>query len=85
MSGPIHPVHDGQDAKALEGEYFVDVAEKPIPPKDTWEELNFNQLLEVQLQLENKLLSFAKNPVISKSLLEALDQLQALIALRSSF
>ena len=69
-----------QDIHALEGEYFVDQAEKPIPPKDTWSELNFNQLLEVQQQLEDKLWAFSKNPLISKTLNEALTELRALIA-----
>ena len=69
-----------QDVKALEGEYFVDVAEKPIPAKDTWSELNFQQLLELQLQLEDKAWAFQKNPTISKTLNEALTELRALIA-----
>jgi len=69
-----------QDVKALEGEYFVDVAEKPIPPKDTWKELNFQQLLELQLQLEDKAWAFQKNPIISKTLNSALEELRALIA-----
>jgi len=73
----------GQDIKDLEGEYFVDEPVKPIPPKDTWDELNFQQLLDVQLELENKLWLFSKNPVIARTLNEALTQLRALIAQRS--
>ena len=69
-----------QDVKVLEGEYFVDVAENPIPSKNTWSELSFQQLLELQLQLEDKAWAFAKNPTISKTLNEALGELRALIA-----
>lgn len=83
MTGPVAPVPEGKDAHELEGEYFVDEAAKPIPTKDTWDELNFNQLLDVQMQLEDKLWAFAKNPLISQTLNVALAELRALIASRS--
>ena len=66
-----------------EGERFVDEAEKPIPPQNTWEELTTNQLIDVQLQLEDKLWSFSKNQVIAKTLQDGLTKLRALIASRS--
>lgn len=78
----VHNV-EVKDIHELEGEFFVDEAVKPIPSKDTWDELNFNELLDVQIELENKLWTFAKNPVISKTLNEALTHLRALIATRS--
>lgn len=81
MTTGSHGQVEGQD----EGEYFVDVAEKQIPNKDTWDELNFNQLLELQLQLENKLWAFSKSPAISQALNEALGDLRALIASRATF
>lgn len=65
--------------KSSAGEYFVDVTEKAIPSRDTWGELNFNQLLELRMLLEDKLWVFSKNPVISKTLNEALLELRALI------
>jgi hypothetical protein len=67
-----------------EGEFFVDEAAKPIPNKSQWEELTTNQLIDVQLQLEDKLWSFARNPVIAKTIQEGLTELRALIASRSS-
>ena len=78
-----NPINERQEVHAQEGEYFVDQAAKPIPPRNTWEELNFQQLLELQLQLEDKAWSFAKNPIISKTLNRALEELRALIASRS--
>lgn len=69
----------GPDIKDLEGEYFVDVPTQPIPTRDMWGELNFQQLLEVRLQLENKAWAFSKNPVISRTLAAALAELNALI------
>lgn len=68
--------------KSQEGEFFVDEAQKPIPPRDTWDELNFQQLLELQLQLEDKAWAFAKNPPIAKTLDRALQELRGLIASR---
>ena len=68
----------------VEGEYFVDEAEKPIPAKNTWEELTTNQLIDIQLQLEDKLWTFAKNPVIVKTIEAGLTDLRVLIASRAS-
>ena len=43
-----------------EGEFFVDEAVKPIPIRSQWDELTTSQLIDVQLQLEDKLWTFAK-------------------------
>jgi hypothetical protein len=64
-------------------ERFVDEAVKPIPPKDTWEELTVNELIDVKLLLEDKLWSFASNPVIAPVLKQGIKELTALIASRS--
>jgi hypothetical protein len=66
-------------------ERFVDEAENPIPPKDTWEELTTNELIDVKLLLENKLWTFAKQPVIAPVLKQALKEITAMIASRSSY
>jgi hypothetical protein len=67
-----------------EGERFVDEAEKPIPPQNTWDELTTNQLIDVQHQLEEAEWAFARNPVISRTVKEGLVRIRALIASRSS-
>ena len=67
-----------------EGERFLDEDEKPIPPKHTWEELTTNQLIDVKLQLEDKLWAFSKNALIAKTLREGIDQLTLLISGRVS-
>jgi hypothetical protein len=67
-----------------EGEFFVDEAVKPIPSKSQWEDLSVSELIDVQLQLEDKLWTFAKNPAIAKPLQEGLNALRALIASRAS-
>lgn len=77
-----NPSQEREDVHAKEGEFFVDQAEKPIPPRNTWHELDFQQLLELKLQLEDKAWAFAKNPVISKTVNQGLRELEALIASR---
>ena len=77
-----NPAQEREAVNSQAGEYFVDQAEKPIPPRNTWDELNFNQLLELKLQLEDKAWAFAKNPIISKTLNQGLQELEALIASR---
>lgn len=66
-----------------EGERFVDEAEHPLPPKNTWEELSTNELIDVKLQLETKLWTFSKNPVIASVLQQGIKEITALIASRS--
>ena len=61
-------------------ERFVDQAEKPIPPQDTWDELTVNQLIDVKTQLENKLWHFQKVPQIALVLRRSLDHITKLIA-----
>lgn len=68
---------------STEGERFVDEAEKPIPPKDTWGQLSPNEMIDVKNQLEEKLWAFGNNPAIAKVLREGVDQLTALISASS--
>ena len=65
---------------SVEGERFADEAEKPIPPKDTWHTLSMNEMIDVKMQLEEKLWAFGKNPAIAKVLRQGVDQITALIA-----
>jgi hypothetical protein len=67
-----------------DGEQFVDEAEKPIPPRDTWDELTTNQLIDLKLLMEEKLWTFGKNPTITRVLRPAVAQLEQMIASRSS-
>ena len=67
-----------------EGEFFVDEAEKPIPPKNTWEDMTVVQLIDVKVQLQDKLYTFYNNPPIARVLKQSIAQLEALISLRSS-
>lgn len=76
------PPEERAEAHAQEGEFFTDEAQKPIPSRDTWGELSFQQLTDLQIQLEDKAWTFSKNPVISKTLGQALEELRALIASR---
>lgn len=66
-----------------EGEYFTDQAVNPIPAKDTWPDLTVNELIDVQLQLEEKLYVFAQNKTIAPVVREAIAQIKALIASRA--
>jgi hypothetical protein len=70
------------DTGSPDGERFADEAEKPIPPKHTWDELTTSQLIDVKLQLEEKLWAFGKNPTIAKVLQQGVNQLETLIASR---
>lgn len=70
----------GQEDKT---ERFVDEAEKPIPPRNTWDELTTNQLIDLQIQLEDKAWAFAKNPAMFNVLNQAVISLRALIASRA--
>lgn len=67
-----------------EGEFFVDQAEKPIPPKNTWDDMTVVQLIDTKSQLQDKLYSFYNNPTIARVLKQGIAQLDALIASRSS-
>lgn len=68
-----------------DGERFVDEAEHPIPPKDTWDELPTGQLIDIKTQLEDKLWSFSKNPVIAPVLKQGIKEITALIASRTNW
>ena len=72
----------GPTMQVEEGEFFVDEAKKPIPPRDTWENLSTNELIDVKVQLEDKLWTFAKNPVIVRSLKEGVSLCEKMIAQR---
>lgn len=61
-------------------ERFVDEAEKPIPPQDTWDQLTINQLLDVKTQLEDKLWNFQRAPQIAVVLRRSIDSITKLIA-----
>ena len=67
-----------------DGEYFTDEAEKPIPPKNMWDEMTVAELIDVKAQLEEKMWAFGKNPVIVRTLQQGVSQLEALISSRSS-
>lgn len=66
-----------------EGEKFVDEAQDTIPPRETWPELTTNQLIDVKLQIENKIWEFSKNPLIVKTLTSGLNEINRLISLRT--
>lgn len=68
-----------QEPEIQQGEFFVDEAQSPIPTRDTWGDMSFQQLLELKMQLEEKAWTFAKNPIISRTLTSALDDLQKMI------
>jgi len=65
-----------------EGEFFLDQAQKPIPPRDTWHQLTTNELIDVKSQLQEKAWAFAKNPAISKALVEGLQKLELMLQAR---
>lgn len=65
---------------STENERFADEAEKPIPPKNTWDELSLNELIDVKNQLEEKLWSFGGNPTIAKALRQGVEQITAMIS-----
>lgn len=71
------------NAGSPDGERFVDEAEKPIPPKHTWDELTNVQLIDVKAQLQEKLWAFGNNPTISKVLQQGIAQLEAMISSRT--
>jgi len=64
---------------STESERFVDEAEKPIPPKNTWDQLSMNELIDVKLQLEQKLWAFGNNPAIAKALRQGIEQITGMI------
>ena len=66
---------------STENERFVDETEKPIPPKNTWDELSLNEMIDVKNQLEEKLFAFGKNPTIAKALRQGVDHITMLISL----
>ncbi len=61
-------------------ERFVDEAETPIPPQDTWDQLTVNQLIDVKTQLENKLWHFQKVPQMATVLRRSIDLITKQIA-----
>lgn len=66
-----------------DGEYFVDKPIKEtIPEFSTWESMSANQLIDVQVQLQNKMWEMRSNATISKALQSKLTELQALLAKR---
>jgi hypothetical protein len=67
-----------------DGEQFVDEAEKPIPPRHTWDELTTSQLIDLKSLMEEKLWAFGNNPTITKVLRPAVAQLEQMVASRSA-
>ena len=67
-----------------DGEYYADESQKPIPPRDTWDNLSINQLLDVQTQLHDKLLVYRTHPTIAPQLNTSLQYVQALISQRNA-
>ena len=64
-------------------ERFVDQwAEKPSPPKDTWENLSIPQLFEVRTQLQDKLWTFQNSPQIATVLKQSIQMLERIIESR---
>lgn len=61
-------------------ERFVDQAEKAIPAQDTWDQLTASQLIDVKLQLENKLWHFNNVPQMAAVLKRSIDTITKLIA-----
>lgn len=70
------------DVESPDGERFVDEAEKPIPPKHTWDELTTIQLIDTKSQLQEKLWAFNNNPTIAKALQLGIKQLETMISSR---
>ena len=65
-------------------ERFVDSwGEKPIPPKDTWDNLSVPQLFEVRTQLQDKLWAFQSTPHIANVLKQSIQFITQLIEQRS--
>lgn len=60
-------------------ERFVDEAVKPIPPMDTWDTMSINDLIDVKIQLEDKLFTFASNPAIAAPLKRSIAKLEKMI------
>lgn len=65
---------------STEGERFADEAEKPIPPRNTWEDMSISEMIDVKNQLEEKLYAFGGNPTIAKVLRQGVDHITALIS-----
>lgn len=61
-------------------ERFADQAEKLIPTQDTWDQLTVSQLIDVKMQLEDKLWNFQKVSQISLVLRRSIDQITRMIA-----
>lgn len=67
-----------------DGEYFVDVQQKPIPPQNTWHDLSAQELLEVRSTLQGRLFDFRRSPQIVSILKKSLSDLESLISERLS-
>jgi hypothetical protein len=67
-----------------DGEYFTDESQKPTPPRDTWDSLSVNQLLDVQSQLYEKIWAFRTNQAIATQLNTSLQYVQVLISQRNA-
>jgi hypothetical protein len=68
------------DQTSTDGERFVDQAEKPIPPMNTWGEMGPNQLIDIKNLLEDKLWHFRSNPAIANTLKRSINTITLMIA-----
>ena len=65
-------------------ERFVDEAEKTIAPQNTWETLSVPQLIDVKIQLQERLLFFRNQPQISTALKQGIEKLDRIMAQRAA-
>lgn len=63
-------------------ERFVDVAEKPIPPVNTWNDLSTNELVETKVMLQEKSWQMKGHQTIAKVLNDRLKLLDQMISAR---
>lgn len=60
-------------------ERFVDEDPNPIPPRYTWDQLGFQQLMEIRVVLENRLYDAQKNKPLAKVLADGVQYITSLI------
>jgi hypothetical protein len=60
--------------------YWVDEQKVQMAPANTWPTLNLNQLIETKSQILDKMQAARGQPAFMKPLMEALQQLDALIS-----
>ena len=63
-------------------ERFVDEAEKPMPPADTWDDLSTNDLIDVKLRLSNNLQFAKKHPQMMTVINQGIARITRIISQR---